>query len=1617
MNRRRVAFVLATLVLVAVPLVARATSAQNASLADIRTTPLLDDFDRPNESTLSGGGNWAKADTSSNVIQLLNNQVTLPSQTSITSLYHWAPQTLDGDVEVWATFKGALDDGAAADLGIVTEVGGTNQMDGYVLRAVNTFGFAGWQIRKRTNWGGVQVLAQAGFVGGGVATGHIVLLRRQGNALQGWRSKDGGATWTLEVSASDSTYTADLRIGLGLSVAVATSPAWDDFGGGTLTTPSSGPPPGQSNGTCSGSGSLGLSGSRCFSDPVNTRTGAFTTQVEDLTTPGTGVAFAWTRTYTSSDAPAGPLGPGWTHAYAASLVPQTNGDVVARGEEGQEMLFSKQADGAFVGAAGARATLTASAGGYELRRTDQVLYTFTSAGRLLSIEDRNGQGVDLTYDTQGRVATVTDAAGRQAAVAYNASSLVSSVSTQDGRSVSYAYASGRLASVTDVRGKQWAYSYDAGGRLATVVDPLNHVQVTNVYGAEGRVQTQTDADQQTTRFAWDPAQEIATVTDANGKSWKHAYEQGILVKEVDPLGNETELGHDSDLNTDAVTSPTNEKTTMAYDAAGNLLATTAPASLGGVQKTFAYNTRNDPTRVTDARGTITSFAYTPSGNTASVTQDGTGVASHTYDVAGRVLTSTDGNEKTTTYTYVPASGYLASITDPLGNRTTYTYDGAGRVVARVDPKGNVAGCGCAAQFTWAYTYDPAGNQLSETDPLGHVTTSVYDGAGRLQSSTNANDHRTTYSYDSANRLVAETGPDPDGAGLLAAPRTTYTYDDVGNKLTETDPRGATTIFAYDAANSVVSKTRPDPDGGGLLAAPVTAFTYDRNGNTASTVEPRGNAAGATPDDFRTTSTYDAAGRLLTATDPLGNVTANTYDAVGNLASVEDASDHVTRYAHDAAGRILVVAAPDGGVTTYAYDDAGNLLTRRDDNGHTTTYAYDDAGRLLTETGPDPDGGGPQAAPVTSHTYDPNGNRVTLTDPNGNATPTSGDGRTTYGYDRANRLTSIDYSDATADVTFTYDAAGNRVTMTDGQGTETRTYDGLDRPLTVLRGSSTFSYVYDAAGNVTRRAYPGGVVTDYTYDALDRLTAVTSGGQTTSYAYDVSSNLVQTTLPSGNGYVESRTYDRVGRLTEVSSQRGATILARFVSTLDRVGNPTQIVRSGSLAQTQTYGYDANSRLTSVCFQVGSCAGASDPFIRWTYDEVGNRLTEQRPGASTTYTYDARDRLLSAGSTSFTYDQNGNELSAGSRTFTYDLANRPKTTTQGSTTTTYAYDGDDLRVQASTGSQANRRTSFLWDMNGGLPQIALERDGSEKLLRRYVYGMRRISQTAGNGTSYFVYDGLGSVAHLASPSGQTQRTWSYEPFGEIRTEEKANGNQPESAMRFTGEYLDPTGLYHLRARQYDPATGRFLRLDPAGQSPDDRAISAYSYVANRPTVMVDASGELFTPGRDGMDVAWFAASALNWDFPDIRCQTRACGGRPARPPITCGARPGHPLSRVGINAGGRAGHRAKPLTGWKSDNAQDITVPVGTRVCAVFGGRVESANSEGSDGLTITIAGRTDRVFYHHLSVRFVERGQRVRLDQVLGRSGRSSNGAPHLHIALERGNPERFCPGPYLGRCF
>jgi RHS repeat-associated protein len=1166
----------------------------------------------------------------------------------------------------------------------------------------------------------------------------------------------------------------------------------------------------------------------CPADPVNSLTGAFTTSVTDLELPGTGIPFSFVRSYSSDDPTQGRLGIGWTDNFAASLTVQGSGDVLFHGDAGELLLFARQADGTFAPPPGSLSTLVAVSGEYELKTTDLVRYRFTSQGRLSSIKDRNDNGLTLAYDGSNKLTTITDSAGRDTTLTYNGSPL--SQLSGPGGTVAYVYTNNRLTSVTDVAGKQWTYRYDGSGRLDQETDPLGHAVVTNVYNANGRVTSQTDALGRVTTLAWNESTQTLTITDARNNVWKDDYTNNVLTQQVDALGRTTNYAYDAQVNQTSVTAPTGEATAMVYDARGNLTQATAPASLGGAQKTITYDTNNNVTSVTDARGKVTAYGYDANGNNTTVVQDGITVATNVYNGSGQLTGSTDGRGKTTTYTY-DTNGNLASVTDPLGNKTTYGYDAAGRMTSIVEPRGNVQGAD-PNQYKTTYTYDAAGRLLTETDPLGNTTTHVYDNAGNRTSTTDARGKTTTFTYDAANRLLTETAAD---TGV-----TTYTYDVVGNKLTEVDPRGKTTTYTYDANNRLASVTTP--------LGNKTTYFHDLNGNLTKEVEPRGNIQGANPDDYDTLYTYDAAGRMLTETDPLGNAITYTYDAVGNRMSVRDARNNTTTYAYDGLNRLTTVTAPGGAATTYTYDTAGNLLTRTDANNHVTSYQYDDAGRQITMTRP--------LNRQWTYAYDAAGNLTQVVDANGNATQTAGDGTTTYTYDRAGRQTGIDYSDSTPDVTFSYDAVANRTQMTDGAGTQTYAYDNVNRMTSVTRGADTFSYLYDLGGNITRRTYPDATVIDYAYDDDSRLQSATNGGSTTSYAYDAAGNLTATTLPAANGNVEERTYDRAGRLTRVKSVKAGNTLVDFTYTLDAAGNPTQVVRAGSAAGTTTYTYDVRDRLTEVCFQA-SCPGGSDPFIRWTYDGVGNRLTEARPAGTTNYTYNAADELTQAAGTAYSYDANGNQTSKGSRTFAYDLANRLTATASGGSTTTYSYDGDGNRTIAATAAATTR---YLWDTVHRLPQLALERNGSGALIRRYAYGLRRISMDSGGSSSYYHYDNVDSVANLTSPNGTSQRTYAYEPFGATRVETQDDPSAPQNVMMFTGELYEENESYYLRARTYDTASGRFLQHDPAVQAETDPHLSAYLYAGNQPTALIDPSGMCATkPALAGQAVVRMVTSS--------------------------------------------------------------------------------------------------------------------------------------------------------------
>ena len=67
---------------------------------------------------------------------------------------------------------------------------------------------------------------------------------------------------------------------------------------------------------------------------------------------------------------------------------------------------------------------------------------------------------------------------------------------------------------------------------------------------------------------------------------------------------------------------------------------------------------------------------------------------------------------------------------------------------------------------------------------------------------------------------------------------------------------------------------------------------------------------------------------------------------------------------------------------------------------------------------------------------------------------------------------------------------------------------------------------------------------------------------------------------------------------------------------------------------------------------------------------------------------------------------------------------------------------------------------------------------------------------------------------------------------------------TVLLYSGEQTDATGIQYLRARYYDPATGRFNRLDPFAGSPDDpQSLHKYLYVRGNPISGTDPSGEFW------------------------------------------------------------------------------------------------------------------------------------------------------------------------------
>ena len=676
--------------------------------------------------------------------------------------------------------------------------------------------------------------------------------------------------------------------------------------------------------------------------------------------------------------------------------------------------------------------------------------------------------------------------------------------------------------------------------------------------------------------------------------------------------------------------------------------------------------------------------------------------------------------------------------------TTFQYDAYGQLTRETRANYNAAGTLLDSAATGS-TYDDKGNLISSianysnggvTNPGDDITPNA---------TTNARtDLTTTYSYDTAGNQVSTTDP---RRAIEAAKGTSLGPDDyisrsmfnpLGQTITTVLP---TTPGVADCSptpgcrttSSVVDELgggRQSTDPGGV----VTGSIFDRLGHAIQTVEDT-DGGGATAAAVTSASTYDAAGRVLTAKDRIqaaagatSGCTLHVYDELGRETDVTDGSNaspctnssgvsSITHQAFDALDRLTAETAGYGAAgaqtTTTAYD-LGGRATAVDDEFTCTTTAFDYRDLAMQTVQGLASGSCTGGAPITiAITYDALG-RVTLRHVDASNDPESN----------------------------TYDAAGNTLATSGKQAgvttTSTYTVNLLDQVTVEVRtDGSTAKSNYDPAGNITDRCYWKPSITVGACLPADTVSWTNPPTQAGTTGYDARNQRVQLTSRLGSSSaVATTTYDpdhnyQISRFYlpthyNGSSQRDAEAQDLYHydvrHRLDSITHQRCAVTAGTDTCTgtitgtgkSTYGYDDNGNRTSVA---ESSTDWTLTTRNYCYDPLNRLKAERLTSACTsspdeTYTYDdagnRKTATVSGTTRSFTYGTDGqlDSCSTPTCTITYDASGRSATITDNGVAWTFAYDADGKLISACNSTACSgsiNRVDYLYDGSGHRTQL--------------------------------------------------------------------------------------------------------------------------------------------------------------------------------------------------------------------------------------------------------------------------------------------------------------------------
>ncbi|MGC1551131.1 MAG: hypothetical protein WA777_21615, partial [Rhodanobacter sp.] len=943
------------------------------------------------------------------------------------------------------------------------------------------------------------------------------------------------------------------------------------------------------------------------------------------------------------------------------------------GNDGWSYGFTRNVGGltGTLNTAGSTITRTADDG-------SSVVYTYNASTGVYDSTAQSGAVDTLSYNATNTSWTWTDSADQQQET-YNATGQLTTLSNlSSGASYSFSYTNNQLSQITAGDGDTLLFGYNTSNQLISLsiqdVPPgqtaaVTRQQVSYSYDTQGRLSTVTttlasDTDSSTTAsyttsYTYQGTTDlVASVTQSDGTTVSYSYTENAQgVYQVTGITTGTGAAAQSltlsyGTNSTTVTNALGNATTYQTNAAGELTAVIAPSVNGASPTTsYSYDANGNLLTRTDPDGAVTSYSYDANGNLLSV-EDGAGnTVSYTYDANDQVTSKT-------TYT-VPAqgeagqSGYVA----PSGAQTTYyVYTANEQLAYVIDALGNVtehdytttAG---QSELTTTRQYLGASYSLtglSPTTPPTLATLQAWVQSSAVQS-TLGQSTRTDYSYDVRGQLATQTQYDTvnsNGVGVVDTGTVIIatTYDAQGKLLQTSTETGAnfgtlqTTTYAYDGLGRVVSTT--DPLGN------VTSYVYTDSANTIAITQANG---------LTTTQVRNPAGQLIsstqTATGQSPRVTSYLYNAAGQAVATIDPAGNVSYAFYDAEGRVSGTVDADGNVTAITYDADGQVTQTTQFATPINTSTWISSGALTTSF--------PSSLPTptasandrTAHTlYNAAGQAIATIDPVGNVTLTSYDGAghaiSTHAY--ATPLTAAQLS-----------ALGSAPTLA-----------ALQADLIASSNDRTTYTLYDADGHAVMTLDAAGDVTTTSYDDAGRAvktiayaTALTNAQLTALGGTPTLAALQADLTPSAQDQTTRTYYDGAGRVVaQIDADGYLTINSDNVTTL--ITTTTRYATA--LTSTQLSALTGTESVATLVGLLGTATAneQSSTTINADHQVISSTAVD---GTVTTEQYNAAGQLLSS-----TVTPVAGQGTARTTSATYDAFGDTLTTTDGANAvTTYTY----------------------------------------------------------------------------------------------------------------------------------------------------------------------------------------------------------------------------------------------------------------------------------------------------------------------------------------------------------